>query len=296
MQVRTFSASLLLALLWPNTPGQPLRLQHLTPRTLEPVGRQLQLYPDYRWGFQQTSYADGVMVVRTPRAFNVIDTSSMQRIHSYPFARRDVCATGLDGPAVVALVGCRSTKAATHTLWRFTPAGRRSVPVRGLGAISWPVSFALGDGTWFIAFRGGDVAAVDLRTGAVTRHEHRRTLAKGEGSVQAAWLGRHRLGLNGTVVDVRTWHRRTLAAGARNLTASDGFVVAWGSNGITVYDDALRLYRRIAPGKVIDDASIHGGVVYAQVGLAWDLWSLRSGRHLGTVLPDTPWLVRLLPS
>jgi hypothetical protein len=296
MQVRRFSASLLLALLWPNTPGQPLRLQHFTPETLRPVGRELKLYPDYRWGFQQTAYADGLMLVRTPKALNVIDGRSLQLTHSYPFAQRDVCAVGLDGGAVVVLTGCKTAKATAHTVWRLTPAGRRALPVRGLGALAWPVSFAVGDGTWFVATRGGDVASIDLRTGAVSWHRHRRTLAKGEGFVQAAWLGNHRLGLDGTVVDVRTWRRRTLAAGALKLAASDGFVVATGNNGITVYDDALRLYRRIARGHVIDEATIHDGVVYAQVGLAWNLWNLRTGALIGIVLPDTPWLVQLLPS
>jgi hypothetical protein len=45
---------------------------------------------------------------------------------------------------------------------------------------------------------------------------------------------------------------------------------------------------------VIDRVGVSGGVLYAQIGLAWDLWDLRTGKHLGIVLPDTPWLVQLL--
>jgi hypothetical protein len=45
---------------------------------------------------------------------------------------------------------------------------------------------------------------------------------------------------------------------------------------------------------VIDRVGLSRGVLYAQIGLAWEEWDLRTGNHLGLVLPDTPWLVQLL--
>jgi hypothetical protein len=93
---------------------------------------------------------------------------------------------------------------------------------------------------------------------------------------------------------VRTWRKRTLALGAGRLDAIGGYVIAHGTNGITVFDDSLHLYRRIAGGRVVDTIGLSDGVVYAQIGLAWDAWDLRTGKHRGLVLPDTPWRVQLL--
>jgi hypothetical protein len=206
MHVRQLSASLLLALLWPNTPAQPLRLQHFTPVTMRPVGAPLKL--DYSWfnGNQSLAWANG----------------------------------------------------------------------------------------WFVARSGGTVDAIDLQTARVTSHRPRRALAKGRSVSEASWLGEHRLGLSGTVVDVRTWRKRTIALGADRLDAVGGYVIARGKNGITVFDDSLRLYRRFARGRVIDRIGLSDGVLSAQIGLAWDRWNLRTAKHLGIVLPDTPWLVQLL--
>jgi hypothetical protein len=295
MGVRSFSATLLLALLWPNAPVQPLRLQHFTPLTMKPTGPQVKI--DYSWfyGYQNYASAHGAMVVRLPNAIEVIDGASLTVTERYTFRHKGTCAVDFDGTTVVALTGCLTAKSKTYTVWRLTPTSRRATAVNGLDPLAWPVSFAVGDGTWFIARGNGSVDAVDLQTGHVTSHRPRRTLAKGPaGYREASWLGEHRLALSGTVVDVRTWRRRTVAPGAQRLDAVDGYVIAHGTNGITVFDDSLRLYRRLAPGRVIDRVGLSDGVVYAQIGLAWDEWDLRTGRHLGLVLPDTPWLVQLL--
>ena len=275
-------------------PAQPLRLQHFTPVTMRPVGAPLKV--DYSWfyGYQNVASANGSLVVRLPNAIEVIDGSSLTVTQRYPFRQKDTCAVDFDGTAVVALTGCLTATSKSFTLWRLTPASRRGMRVSGLEPLSWPVSFAVGDGTWFVARGNGSVDAIDLESGHVTTHRARRTLAKGRGSVDASWLGEHRLGLNGTVVDVRTWRKRTLALGAQRLDAIDGYVIAHGTNGITVFDDSLHLYRRLAAGRVIDRVGLSDGIVYAQVGLAWDEWDLRTGRHLGIVLPDTPFLVQLL--
>jgi hypothetical protein len=294
MGVRRFSAGLLLALLWPNTPGQPLRLQHFTPRTLEPAGRELKLYPSY-WGFQPMSFSGDRLVLRTRSQIQVIDTGTLHVVRAYPFRPKATCAVGLDGETVVVLYGCSSATSKHFTVWRIGSASRRSIAVRGLAPLTYPVSAAVGDGHWWIARGNGEVDAIDLRTGQVARHGPARSLAKaGVPYTQATWLGEHRLGLDGSVVDVRTWTRHVLAAHARSLAAAEGWVFAYGTDGVTVYDDDLRLYRRLAIGSVVDSATIHGGVLYAQIGLVWELYDLRSGAHLDTVLPDSAWLLRLV--
>jgi len=294
MGVRQFSASLLLALLWPNTPAQPLRLQHFTPVSMRPVGSPIKI--DYSWFYGEQNYAttNGSIVVRLPNAIDVIDESSLRVTERYVFRHKGTCGVAFDGTTVVALTGCLTATSKRFTLWRLAPGSRRAVAVSHLRPLTWPVSFAIGDGMWFIARGDGTVDAVNLETGGVTTHRPRRTLAKGRGAVVASWLGEHRLGLNGTVVDVRTWRKRTLALGAERLDAIDGYVIAHGTNGITVFDDSLDLFRRLAPGRVIDRVALSDGVVYAQIGLAWDEWDLRTGRHLGLVLPETPWLLQIV--
>lgn len=296
MQVRRFSATLLLALLWPNAPGQPLRLGHFTPLTMVPTGPVAKVDYDGSYGFQAMAFRPGAVLVRAHRALDVIDTTSLQVVERYRFLRRDICSVDFDGTTVVALVGCKTVNTTAHTLWRLAPGSRHAIPVPGLQPLRWPVSFAVGDGKWFVARKGGAVDVIDLQTGRVTTHHPRRTLQKGEGSVEASWLGDHRLGLNGAVVDVRTWRRRVLALGARKLMAVDGFILSYGANGITVYDDSLHLYRRLAAGRPIDDLGVSGGIAYAQIGLSWDLYDLRTGKYLRTALPDSAWLLRLVPS
>lgn len=294
MRVRQLSASLLLALLWPNTPAQPLRLQHFTLRTLEPAGREMKLYPSY-WGFQPMSFSGNRLVLRTRSQIQVIDTGTLHVTRTYSFRSKASCAVGLDGETVVVLYGCRRARSKHFTVWLIGSGSRRAIPVRGLAPLTYPVSAAVGDGHWFIARGNGEVDVIDLRTGKVVRHSPVRSLAKaGVPYTQATWLGEHRLGLNGSVVDVRTWKRRVLAAHAQNLTAAEGWVFAYGTDGITVFDDDLRLYRRLAVGKVVDNAMIHGGVLYAQIGLVWELYDVRSGAHIDTVLPDSAWLLRLV--
>lgn len=294
MGVRSFSATLLLALLWPNAPAEPLRLQHFTPLTMEPIGPSLKI--DYSWfyGYQNVASANGSLVVRLPNAIEVIDGRSLRVTQRYEFRHKGTCAVDFDGTAVVALTGCLTASSKSFTVWRLTPTSRRGIRVGQLGPLTWQVSFAVGDGSWFVARGDGTVDAVDLQTGRVTTHRPRRVLAKGRGFPHASWLGGHRLALNGTVVDVRTWRKRTLALGAQRLDALGGYVIASGTNGITVFDSSLHLYRRFAAGRVIDRVGLSGGLLYAQIGLAWDEWDLRTGRHLGIVLPDTPWLVQLL--
>ena len=91
--------------------------------------------------------------------------------------------------------------------------------------------------------------------------------------------------------EVRDAVRSLANAGWARLASGTGSRVAKYRHD---FDDSLDLYRRFATGRVIDRVGLGGGVIYAQIGLAWDRWDLRTGRHLGIVLPDTPWLVQLL--
>ena len=292
---RSISATLLLALLWPNAPAQPLRLQHFTPLKLEPVGKPVKI--DYSWfyGYQNYATTTGSIVVRLPNAIEVIDRITLRPTQRYAFRHRGTCAVDFDGTTVVALTGCLTAASKHFTIWRLTPTSRQAIPVSHLDPLKWPVSFAVGDGKWFVSRAGDVVDAIDLETGRTTTHRSRRTLAKGApGYRVASWLGEHRLALNGTIVDVRTWRKRTIAPGAQRLDAIDGYVIAHGANGVTVFDDSLHLYRHLAAGRVVDTIGLSDGIVYAQIGLAWDEWDLRTGRHLGLVLPGTPWLVQLM--
>ena len=236
------------------------------------------------------------MVIRTQSQIQVVDTATLHVVATYEFRPKATCAVDLDGPTVVVLYGCRSARSTHFVIWRIDPGSRRVIPVRGLPPVSYPVSGEVGDGHWFLARGNGDVDSIDLRTGRTVHHlGPARSLAKaGLAFTQATWLGDHRLGLNGAIVDVRTWKRRVLAPHAVALRAAEGWVFAYGTNGITVYDANLRLYRRIAAGRVVDNATIHGGVLYAQIGLVWELYDVRTGVHIDDVLPDTAWLLRLL--
>src|SRR5436305_1972523 len=155
MGARSFSATLLLALLWPNAPAQPLRLQHLTPLTMRPVGAQLKI--DYSWfyGYQNLAVEAGSIVVRLPNAIEVIDGASLKVTERYSFRHKGTCAVGFDGATVVALTGCLAASSTTFTVWRLTPTSRRAIPVSNLDPLAWPVGFAVGDGKWFVARGSG---------------------------------------------------------------------------------------------------------------------------------------------
>jgi hypothetical protein len=115
--------------------------------------------------------------------------------------------------------------------------------------------------------------------------------------VRAQWLGDHLLGLAGTVVDVRSWHKRTLAPDATETIAGGDKVTTVGPNGVNVYTKrGLRLYRRLLRGEVIDSALLDGDVLYAQSALVWYVVDVRSGRTIARLVPDTSWSLQLLES
>jgi hypothetical protein len=294
MQARRFSASLLLGMVFAPNVGQPTTFRHLQPLTLKPTGAALRVTVS-PYGFHSLDTGSGLVVARTANAVKVFDSGSLALVRSYPFRGRDTCAVGLDGSTPIALVGCTSTTSRRYTIVRF---GRTRIQVavrRPLAAIHYPVSLAFGDGHAYVVHAFGAVDAVDLRSGAVTSHAPRRTLAKGEGYMRAEWLGDHLLGVAGTVVDVRTWHRRTLAPHASETVAGADKIATVGPNGVNVYTkNGLRLYRRLLRGEVIDSALLDGDVLYARSALVWYVLDVRTGRMLARLVPDSAWSLQLL--
>jgi hypothetical protein len=294
MGARSFSATALLAMLIvPN--GGPVTLHHLSPSTLEPAGPAIRI--DWsEFAAHPLTRAGETIVVQTKTGVKVVDSEALRIVASYPLRRPDVCAVGLDGETAVALVGCTASKHPHYAVVRLGPGDRSVVSVQpNITRIAYPVSFAFGDGQVFVAHAEGAADAVNLATGRVTPHRPRRTLAKGEGFTRAEWLGSHLLGLDGTVVDVRTWKRRTLAAHAERTIADGNKLATFGTDGVAVFTRPdLRLYRRVLRGQYIDDAAIVGNVLYARVALVWHVLDLRTGRTIGRLVPDNAmydWLV-----
>jgi hypothetical protein len=284
MQVRAFSTSLLLGLLI-SPYGGPVTLQHRT-ASLAPEGPKLRISLQ-TFDAHPLTVQNGLVVVQAADAVRVVDAQSLRVVRRYPLRRKGVCAVGVDGTTAVALVGCGSAKSSRFAIVRFG-GGNAWIPLRRrLDPLVYPVSFAFGDGKLFVARPGMVVDVLDLRTGAVSSHRPARTLAKGEGYVRASWLGGHLLALNGTVVDIRSWRRRTLAEHAVETVAGGRWLATYGPAGVAVYTrDDLTLYRRVLRGQVVDEARIVGRVLYVRVGLVWHVIDVVSGRSLARLLPD----------
>lgn len=296
MQVRAWSASLLLGMVLGPNWGQPVTFRHLTPLTLEPVGPALRV-PVSPYSFHSLELGGGLLVARTATAVRVFDTSTLRPVRSFRFRARDTCAVGLDGATPVALVGCLRPTSRRYAVVRFGATPTRVRVRQRPSAIRYPVSVAFGDGHAYVVHAFGAVDAIDLRSGSVTSHAPLRTLSKGEGYMRAQWLGDHLLGVAGTVVDVRTWHRRTLAPHASETIAGGDRVATVGPNGVNVYTKrGLRLYRRLLRGEVIDSALLDGNVLYAQSALVWYVIDVSTGRTIARLVPDTSWSLQLLES
>lgn len=295
MSIR-FSLGLLLALLIPNGDLAASRFVHLSPTTLERIGPQLHVRLD-PYSFHAVDAGSGRFVTRTKDALQVFDSATLRLVRSYPFRARDVCAVGLDAATPVALVGCTSQTSRQYAVIRFDVTPLRIPVRRAIAAIRYPVSMAFGDGHVYVVRAFGAVDAIDLRSGSVSSHAPKRTLAKGEGYVRAEWLGDHLLGAGGTVVDVRTWHRRTLAPHATETVAAGDKIATVGPNGVNVYTKRdLRLYRRLFRGEVIDSALFDGNVLYVQSALVWYVVDVPTGRTIARLVPSDSQSLQLLAS
>jgi hypothetical protein len=282
--MRVFPASLLVGLLI-SPYGGSVTLQHRT-ASLAPEGPKLHISWE-AFDAHPLTAQNGLVIVQTRNAVQVVDMRSLRVVRTFPLRRKGVCAVGLDGTTPVALVGCGSATSTRFAIVRFG-GGNAWIPLRRrLDPLVYPVSFAFGDGKLFVARPGAAVDVLDLRTGAVSSHRPARTLAKGEGYVRASWLGGHLLALDGTVVDVRSWRRRTLAEHASETVAGGPWLATYGSGGIAVYTRSdLRLYRRVLRGRLVDEARIAGRALYERVGLVWHVIDIASGRSLARLLPD----------
>jgi hypothetical protein len=273
--------------------GSPVTLQHVDPLTLVPTGSKLPLTVSAETGWEWARHGNLLALgphatVRNRSWVRIVDADRLRVLRTIPMRGRDVCDLAFDGPTLVVLTSkpwCFGS-AGSYSLLRIDVASGhagRATPVPGLRALVYPFTIASGDGRSFVARAGGEVDVVDLRTGAVTPHRPRRTLAKGEGFVRARWLGRHRLGLNGTIVDVRTWRRHTLMAGARGVTSGPYELVAWGAHGVNVYDQAMHFRIHVLGDEDVDDVHVVGRMLYATVGAATDIVELTTGKRIGLV-------------
>lgn len=293
MDVRRFSASLLIGLAF-GAPGVPSSLQQLAPGTLRTV-HALHL-PNASLGFAYARrYETAAVVVKpvaTGQPIRLVNTHTMKVTRVIGVGDRDVCGLGFRGGTLFALAASHQPcywpngsfsvlRIAGGRIVRITPvAGLRTVP---------PTNLAFGDGNAYVARVGGEVDAVDLHTGELSIHRPRRVLAKGENIVRPRWLGAHRLGVGGNVVDTRTWRSRRLVAGATGIAAGHGVLVAWGQHGAEVIRGAHRTH--VLADEPIIEAWVDGDYLYAAVGDATDVVDLRTGERVRIVLR---WL-ELLP-
>jgi hypothetical protein len=270
--------------------GGPGSLVRLEPATLEPASHALRL-PNatlgYAWATQGRRLALVMKPVATGQPIRIVDTLRLRTKRTIQVGDRDVCGLTFTGSTLVALTANQPCywPGGSFELLRIDPAAGRIVRVTKIPAIhtAFPTNLAFGDGRAFVSHAGGGVDAIDLRTGAVAAHHPRRTLAKGEGIVATHFLGGHLLGMGATVVDVRTWHSRTLEPGARGVVGTSHALVAYGPRGIGIYSRSGRLLRRALAGEPVSVAGAVGGLLYAGVGDATDVVNLSTGTQTRVV-------------
>jgi hypothetical protein len=292
---RRLSASALIALAL-GGPGAG-SLQRVAPGRLRPVGHAVRV-PNamlgYAWARRGSTLALVVKPVATGQPIRIFDARSLRLRRRIRVGDRDVCGLTFAGPALVALASDRPCywSGGRFSLLRIDPARGivSTVPVHGLRTV-FPTNLAFGDGHAYV-IRGDTIDAVDLRTGTVREHRPRRSLAKGTGIVFARWLGDHRLGAGGGIVDVSTWRRRTLLAGARGVAGGAHDLVAWGDHGASLYTRSGRLRLHVLPTTQIVDAHVVGRTLYVYDDAATTVVDLVSGRTLRVVpAPTGPWLL-----
>jgi len=293
VETRRFSASVLIGLALGTVSGQA-SLQQLAPGTLRTT-HVLHL-PNASLGFafarRYSTVAIVVKPVATGQPIRLVNTHTMKVTRVIAVGDRDVCGLGFYGGTLFALAAnhqpCYWGNGSFSVL---RIGGGRIVqitPVAGLKTV-FPTNLAFGDGNAYVARVGGEIDSVDLRTGRLSIHRPRRVLAKGEKIVRPRWLGAHRLGVGGNVVDTRTWRSRRLVAGASGVTGGHGVLVAWGQHGAEVIRGTHRMH--VLGDEPIVEAWIDGDYLYAAVGDATDVVDLRTGTRVRIVLR---WL-ELLP-
>jgi hypothetical protein len=262
-------------------PGGTGRLEHVAPATL--AVRDSVRAPDASFGLAWARRGTRIAFVAKPRAMGqpvrIVDARTLRAVRVIQVGDRDVCGLTYDGAALVALVADRPCywRGGHFSLLRVMTGATVRVPA--LGSV-FPTNLAFGDGKAFVARVGGGVDAVDLRTGSTTHHRPRRMLSKGQGIVAARWLGGHLLAAGPTVVDVRTWHARTLDPSARGVApAGRTGLVAYGPHGVAVYTRSGTLRFRVLGGAAVGAVHVVGRYLYAAEDSTADIVDLRTRRE-----------------
>lgn len=260
----------LIALLPAGTAGGGgARLAHLSPVTL--AQRDAVRVADSSLGLAWARRGQTLVYVAKPRAtgspIHVVDARTFARRHVIAVGDRDVCGLTFDGGELVALTADRPCywSGGRFALMRFdTRSWRatRTIALPGLHTV-YPTNLAFGDGSAFVAYAGAGLDAIDLRTGAVTRHHPRRSLAKGEGIVWTRWLGRHQLGVGPAVVDVRTWRSRVFDPTALGVSTSGADLVVYGPHGAEIFTRSGHLRLRLLAGTSLGVVRVVGNYLYA---------------------------------
>lgn len=283
---RSFSAAVLIGLALGSPGGGRSTLQLLQPGTLRPI-HAVHL-PNaslgYAWARRYDTLAVVVKPVATGQPIRLVDARTMRVRRVIPVGERDVCGLAFRGSTLFALAADRPCYRDGGSFSVLRIVGGRIVrvePVAGLSTAA-PTNLAFGDGNAYVARPGGTVEAVSLRTGRLSIHRLARATAKGERVEWTTWLGRHRLGIAGNVVDVRTWRRRPLAQGVTRVAGSGGVLVGWGAHGATVVRGSVRTH--VLGDEPVIEAWVAGDYLYALVGAATDVVDLRTGARTRIVL------------
>jgi hypothetical protein len=282
---RRFSATVLIGLALGTPAGGRSSLQVLRPGTMRTV-RALRLpsaFLGYAWARRLGTLAVVVKPVATGQPIRIVDARSLRVRRTIQVGDRDVCGLAFRGRTLLALAADRPCYWSGGHFSVLRIVGGRIVrvePVAGLSTAA-PTNLAFGDGNAYVTQPGGTIEAVSLRTGALTVHRPGRTLAKGGRIEWTVWLGRHRLGVGGNVVDVRTWRERPLAAGVTRVVGAGGVLVGFGGHGATIVRGASQ--RHVLGDEPVSEARVAGGYLYAMVGAATDVVDLRTGVRIRVV-------------
>jgi hypothetical protein len=283
---RRFSATVLIGLALGTPGGGRSSLQLLQPGTMRTVHaiRLPSAFLGYAWARRFDTVAIVVKPVATGQPIRLVDARTMRVRRTIPVGDRDVCGLAFRGRTLLALAADRPCYWSGGHFSVLRIVGGRIVrvePVAGLSTAA-PTNLAFGDGNAYVTQPGGTVEAVSLRTGALTVHRPARSLAKGGRIEWTTWLGRHRLGVGGNVVDVRTWRERPVAPGATRVTGSGGVLVGFGGHGATVVRGSSRTH--VLGDEPVSEAWVAGSYLYAAVGAATDVVDLRTGVRERVVL------------
>jgi hypothetical protein len=253
--------------------GHASHLRALDPATLQPRSAALWL-PGDAFGVAWARSGSILALVTKPTGgtahpIRLIDTRRMRIVGTIAVGNRDVCGLGWRGGALVGLVA-----EGRPCYWKGAPISVIQIDVRtsrivqvtsvpGLTTVL-PPNLAFGDGFAFVARGGGGVLAVDLATGALTRHIPRRALAKGGAILSTNWLGDHQLGVGGRVVDVRTWRWFAPEPGADAIRLAGPELAVLGRHGLALYTHRGKPLSRFGAAL----ANPEGRYVYVEVGPA----------------------------